>query len=162
MVFVSGDQSQNGKTTQSLYLLSILKRLQGDLNDLYEGLSHVLGIPHHHEVESHQPNIDVKDADTEIIVTLQIPGVRIRDLDVSATSHHVVIAGEKRCEKEAKDLGSYELERDYAYFRRVLELPCEIQKEKVHAVFKSNVLTLTMPKAESLTGSAYQVTIKAD
>lgn len=144
--------------------LSLFQNLHSDINRLFDELSHGFGSlrPDWHDAFSGlKIKVDIKSTANDIVVTAEVPGVEMEDLDIVATPNYVSISGEKRAEKEEKEKGLYRLEREYGYFRRVVPLPCEIEKEKADAVFKNGVLTLTMPKTKGALEEEHKVTVKA-
>ena len=60
----------------------------------------------------------------------------------------MTIKGEKRKEEEIKKENYYRSERSYGSFVRTLELPREVQADKVKANFKNGVLEIRLPKTE--------------
>jgi HSP20 family protein len=60
----------------------------------------------------------------------------------------LTIKGEKKQEEEGKKEGYYRSERSYGSFVRTLELPREVQTDKVKAAFKNGVLEIRLPKTE--------------
>ncbi len=93
--------------------------------------------------------IDVKDQPKEIVLFAEVPGVDMNDVDVAVTAHYVSISGEKKAEKEEFEKGYHRMERNYGYFRRIIPLPCEIDKENVDAVYKNGVLRIELPKTQA-------------
>jgi HSP20 family protein len=53
------------------------------------------------------------------------------------------------------------MERSYGSFQRVIPLLNEIEADKVEAVYKKGVLTVTLPKTAEARKQAHQITIKA-
>jgi HSP20 family protein len=50
--------------------------------------------------------------------------------------------------EEKKEKGFYYIESAYGSFRRELTLPTDVDPEKIDAVCKDGVLSITLPKAE--------------
>ena len=93
------------------------------------------------------PRVDVKETDTALEVTAELPGIREEDVDLTITQNALAIKGEKRVEKEEKKENYYRMERSYGSFSRSIPLPREmVDTEKAEATFKEGVLTITLPK----------------
>lgn len=60
----------------------------------------------------------------------------------------MTIRGEKKLSEEKKEKGFYYMESTYGSFRRELTLPTDVDLEKIDAVCKDGVLSITLPKAE--------------
>ena len=93
-----------------------------------------LGLP---EGTSFSPRVDVEETDGEIRVTAELPGVDEKD-DV------LTLKGEKHEERE--DRGRGWRERSYGSFYRTIQLPSEVDADKVKAGYKKGILTIRLPK----------------
>jgi HSP20 family protein len=91
--------------------------------------------------------MDVVDKGDKYAVSVELPGVRKQDIQVSVEGARVSIAAESRNEREAKD-GERVLhtERFAASYARSFELPVEVTEEGADASFEDGVLRLTLPK----------------
>lgn len=92
------------------------------------------------------PKVDVNETDKHIRVSVELPGMKEKDIDVSLNRDSLMISGEKKQEIEENVQGWYRMERSYGVFRRTIALPCEIDQDKVEAHFKDGVLTVSLPK----------------
>lgn len=104
--------------------------------------------------------MDIRDNDDELIVTAELPGDKLEDIDLTVSPDSLLIQGEKREEQESKEKGQYRLERLYGSFTRQLPLPCEIEQDKVEASFKDGVLKVTMPKSKESMDKNQKVQVK--
>jgi HSP20 family protein len=89
--------------------------------------------------------VDVREEDDAYILSALVPGLKAEDLNIQVHENIVSIEGEFK-EEEASFLMN-ELPR--GAFRRRLQMPSEIDSDKVEARIADGVLTLTLPKAES-------------
>ncbi|MBN1795287.1 MAG: Hsp20/alpha crystallin family protein [Sedimentisphaerales bacterium] len=94
------------------------------------------------------PAMGVADNENEIIVKAEVPGCNAEDIDISVHGNTLAISGEKKHEEEKKEKGYCHIERSYGSFRREVNLPTDVESEKVEAACKNGVLTITLPKAE--------------
>ncbi|MGC8719420.1 MAG: Hsp20/alpha crystallin family protein [Thermodesulforhabdaceae bacterium] len=94
------------------------------------------------------PAFDVSETDEHIIVKADLPGVDVKDIDISIVGNVLTVKGEKKQEKEEKNESYHRIERSYGSFSRSISLPAEVNPEAVEAVYKDGVLKLTIPKAE--------------
>jgi len=105
------------------------------------------------------PVVDVSETDTEVVVKAELPGMDPKDLVVDLTGDVLTISGEKKEEREDKSESHYRLERSFGSFSRSLRIPCEIKDEKVEAKFKDGVLSLRLPKAQSIKKKSIEVKV---
>jgi HSP20 family protein len=93
-----------------------------------------------------KPTLDLSATDKEYTLTVEIPGVDEKDVNLEMVNDTLTVRGEKKQEKEEKDKDYYRVERSYGSFQRVLSLPDDVDQQGVKAVFKRGVLTISMPR----------------
>jgi HSP20 family protein len=106
------------------------------------------------------PRVDVVETDKEIKISVELPGLEEKDIDVGLSQNVLTISGEKRQEKEEKGHNYLRAERSYGSFRRSIPLPAEVDAGKTDAVFRKGVLTVTLPKTVK-EQARKRITIKA-
>lgn len=94
------------------------------------------------------PAFDVSETEKEYVVTGEIPGIDVKDLDVTLLDGRLTIKGEKKQETEEKDENYHRVERHYGSFQRSFLIPENVKKDKLEATYKDGILRLTFPKAE--------------
>jgi HSP20 family protein len=92
------------------------------------------------------PRVDVTETDQEVRITAELPGLEEKDIDVSLSNDILTLKGEKKSEQEDKRENYYRMERSYGSFQRSIQLPQEVDGDKVEATFKNGVLQITLPK----------------
>jgi HSP20 family protein len=76
------------------------------------------------------------------------------------TDHGLTIKGEKKKEEKAGEENYYRSERSFGSFRRSLELPSDVQAEKVKASFRNGILEVRLPKTEAAKAKRIKVAIE--
>lgn len=94
------------------------------------------------------PKLDVSETDSEIHVTVELPGLSEKDIDVELREDRLRIAGEKKDERSTKEHNFHRVERTFGAFERIIPLPAKVKHEGTQARFKDGVLTIVMPKVE--------------
>jgi HSP20 family protein len=95
----------------------------------------------------HPVPIEVTETDDGFIIHAEVPGFSPKELDVSIEPRRITLTG-KRESKEDKKKGKTIYRQQYAdQLFRVVDLPAEINTEKVKATLENGVLALEMPKA---------------
>ncbi|MFP3870600.1 MAG: Hsp20/alpha crystallin family protein [Syntrophobacteria bacterium] len=94
------------------------------------------------------PSFDVSETDSEIIVKVELPGMDVKDIDITLTDGVLTIQGEKKREDEDKKENYHRIERTSGSFCRRISLPVELKNEAIDATYKDGVLTVSLPKAE--------------
>lgn len=106
------------------------------------------------------PAMDVYDSKDNIIVKVDIPGMKKEDIDVSVHGKTLVIKGEKKEARDVKEEGYVRTERFYGSFNRAVTLPAAVDATKVQAGYKNGVLELTLPKKEESKPKQLKVNVK--
>jgi HSP20 family protein len=105
------------------------------------------------------PNVEVSETNNEVEVTAELPGLDEKDVEVQLVNGVLTIRGEKKTETEDKDrLFS---ERFYGHFERRIPID-DIDEDKVTALFKNGVLTVTLPKTATASDKVKRIAIKGE
>ncbi len=94
------------------------------------------------------PSVDLSETNKEYIVRAEIPGVDPKDFDISLNNNVLTIRGERKHEKETKEEDFHRVERVYGTFTRSIQLPGEVNADKVRANYKNGVLEIILPKVK--------------
>ena len=105
------------------------------------------------------PRMDIQDSDDQVLVTAELPGVDIEDVDVTVSGNVLTIKGEKKDEHEEDKGDYYHRERWSGSFQRSMTLPDAVDSENVDAQMKGGVLHITFPKREEV--KPKQIKVKA-
>ncbi|WP_332302827.1 Hsp20/alpha crystallin family protein [Rhizobium sp. GR12] len=105
------------------------------------------------------PSVEISEADKEIKVTAEVPGLEEKDIEVLLNDGVLTLKGEKRSENEDRDRQFSE--RYYGRFERRVPLGVEVDEDKVDASFRNGVLTVTLPKTEKAQSQVKRIAIKS-
>jgi len=121
--------------------------IQGEVNRLFDTfLGHSLSSSP--ATRSWLTAVDMHESKDDLVLTVEVPGVREKDVTVSITGDLLSIKGERRMEDQSKDHQYLHAERVYGQFERLVQLPMAVQADKVKATYRDGVLQITLPKAE--------------
>lgn len=95
-----------------------------------------------------KPALDIQETDKQYKISLEVPGVEEKDIQITLDNDVLMVRGEKRQEQEKNEGGFHRVERSYGSFQRVLNLPDNADQESIKAAFKNGVLTISMDKRE--------------
>jgi HSP20 family protein len=161
------DETKKNGTPATTKHYPVLRSLQEDMNKLFEEFRHGFSFAPSHLFEkfdaetSFHARVDVKDTEKEVVITAELPGVDLKDIEVTMQNDGIAISGEKNVEEEEKDQGYYKMERSYGSFYRLIPLPCAIDREAVNATFKDGVLKVTMPKTAEAIKSEKKISVQS-
>ncbi|MCK4503828.1 MAG: Hsp20/alpha crystallin family protein, partial [Desulfuromonadales bacterium] len=106
------------------------------------------------------PRADISETDAEFCITAEVPGIKREDVKIDIDDHVLSIRGENKQEKEEKGKKFHRIERYYGSFNRSFSLPENVNEDKIEAVFKDGMLTLTIPKTEVKKPKAIEIKAK--
>ena len=92
------------------------------------------------------PKMDLREEEDRFLVSVELPGMDEKDVEVVLSDNVLTIKGEKKAEKEETEKGYAYRERSYGSFRRSIPLHGEVLTDKVEASFEKGVLTVELPK----------------
>lgn len=101
--------------------------------------------------------LDVYQTDKEYVVRATLPGVRSEDVELSVVGQCLSIKAKTQEEKEVSEESWLLKERNFTSFHRSINLPTEVQADKVEATLENGILTITLPKAEAVVPKAIPV-----
>lgn len=108
-----------------------------------------------------QPKVDVAETDKVVEVTVELPGLDEKDVEVTLADGILTLKGEKKDERKEEGKGFYLAERSYGSFQRSIALPQGIDSEKVSAEFNKGVLTVKAPKLPEAQSNVKKIAVKA-
>jgi len=94
------------------------------------------------------PAVDIRETADSLLLVAELPGMTREDVQITLENNVLSIAGERKFEKDVKGESYHRLERTFGTFARSFSLPANVKTDKVEAVFKDGILTVTLPKVE--------------
>jgi HSP20 family protein len=93
------------------------------------------------------PPLNVFNKGDDIVVVTEVPGVRKGDLQIEAKGNTIRIAGTKSV-AYGEQASVHRRERGWGRFDRTIQLPVEIDADRIKAECRDGVLALYLPRAE--------------
>jgi HSP20 family protein len=94
------------------------------------------------------PALDVFDDKDNLVVKVELPGLKKDEINLSLHDGVLTISGERKREHETKDGDAFRSERYFGKFQRSVTLPTAVDSTKVKATYKDGILSVDLPKAE--------------
>ena len=98
------------------------------------------------ECACYVPRTDIYETEQEIILLADMPGVSVKNLDITLEKNVLTILGTNDLPLP-QDFSLEYQEYEPGDYQRSFTLSEEIDREKINATMKNGVLRLTMPKA---------------
>ncbi len=95
-------------------------------------------------------NVDITENKDEYVVTAELPGLKKDDIHISFKEGNLIIEGERKEEKEDKDVNFHRTERRYGKFYRTFNLGNRVKVDAIDASYKDGILKVHLPKVEEV------------
>lgn len=92
------------------------------------------------------PKSDALSASDAYEISIELPGVKPEDVDISIVDNSLSVRGEKRSEREEEGVTYFFSEREYGAFQRTFRLPPDSDSNKIDASFVDGVVKITIPR----------------
>jgi len=106
------------------------------------------------------PVIDLEEDNENFLVKAELPGLKKEDIKISVRGNLLTITGERKQEAETKNKTYHRVERFYGKFSRTITLPSDVDADKVKANYKDGLLTITLPKPETMKPKEIEIEVK--
>ena len=115
--------------------------LRHDLNRLFGAYEQTLASPY-----AEERGAEVRDTGSELVITVDLPGVSKKNIDLSISGENVFIKA-TRPAAAPEGYTAHRRERSSYTFEHSFKLPAPVEATKAEAVLQDGVLTLTLPKS---------------
>jgi len=96
------------------------------------------------------PAVDIKEETGQYVINVDLPGIDPKNVDISVEGGYLTLSGEKTREVTEESAGYTKTERSVGKFERSFKLPETADVERISANGKHGVLTIVVPKKESV------------
>jgi HSP20 family protein len=130
--------------------------LQRDLNRVFEDFWGRFDAPFG-SLTGGGPRTDISETDAAMLVSVDLPGLDEKDVEVNVTDDMLTIRGER---EEKTGSGGF-TSQSRRSFHRMIPVPPGVDPEKAEAEFKRGVLTVTLPKTEEAKARVKRIAVKS-
>lgn len=92
------------------------------------------------------PSLNYWNKEDEALLEVEMPGVGPGDFELTVADDVVTIAGERKDPHEKENATAHRQERSFGKFSRTIQLPFEVESDKVTARYEHGVLHVTLPR----------------
>jgi len=92
------------------------------------------------------PRLDLEETEKDYKLSVELPGVDEKDIDLKVEEDRLVISGSKKLEREEKKSNFHRIERISGSFHREMVLPPDADRETIGAHYDKGVLHVTITK----------------
>lgn len=106
------------------------------------------------------PAVDLCESAECITVSVELPGVRAEQVEVTLTNQELRVRGRKRKGAPRGVTSHLCSERSFGRFARTIPLRWPVRKTGSTAVLRDGVLTIRLPKLEDRRGAEHRIEVK--
>ena len=93
-----------------------------------------------------RPSTDVFETEKEVIVLLEIAGMKQRDFSITLSDEILTLKGERKEKAEPSRIGYRNKEINFGMFERNIYLPENLDPDDISAAYKEGFLEITIKK----------------
>ena len=140
-----------------------LRSAQDEMAQMSPVLAHALGLHGQQQgsgratTTAWAPALDISERKDAYLVTVELPGVKADDLQITLEDGLLTIQGERHVANDSSEQQFHRVERRYGAFRRSITLPAQVIAEGIEATAEDGVLQIVVPKMEEATPKRIQV-----
>lgn len=123
--------------------LSDLAALEQQLTQMVKGVS---GFSVEQSNATWSPPVDIYETPTSFVLTAEVPGVSLAELDVKVVDDTLILRGARRWDREAHGENFHRLESAYGNFERTFKLSQQIDAGSITAELQRGLLKVVLPK----------------
>lgn len=97
-----------------------------------------------------RPVADISESKKEYVIKAELPEVEKKDLNVTVENGRVTICGDRKMEKEEKEVTQHRVESFYGAFSRTFALPEDVVEKAISAAVRNGVLKVHLPKLKTV------------
>lgn len=107
-----------------------------------------------------RPPADVYQTAADVVVVLEVPGLRNDDVDVQIEGRRLAVRGHRRDRRGADERRVYSaMEIPFGSFERLIVLPADVDAEAASASYRDGLLQIMLPKRPREPGRRVRVII---
>ena len=135
-----------------------MARIQSEINRLFDNL---LDLGQKDEVGSWMPNADIIETNSDLLLSVEVPGVKPDRLELAVHGGNLIIRGQKDRPQVAGRAEFHVAERGFGTFRRVIHLGVPVNTRQDKAVLNNGLLRISFPKVPNRRGEEVPIEVHA-
>lgn len=107
-----------------------------------------------------RPPTDVYETDKEVVVLLEIAGMKQKDFSITLSDEILTVKGERNERAEPSRIGYRNKEINFGMFERNIYLPENLDPDDINALYKEGFLEITIKKKKGKKVKAKEIKIE--
>ncbi|MCJ7577321.1 MAG: Hsp20/alpha crystallin family protein [candidate division Zixibacteria bacterium] len=139
-----------------------VRRIQEEMDLLFDYFYKIRRSPVLTAKRLWRPPTDVFETENQVVVLVEIAGMKKKDLNVTLTDNVLVIRGDRQEKALAHRTFYRNMEINYGMFERNIYLPESIDPDSVRAEYKDGYLEIRLDKKEGGRSKAKEIKIEIE
>ena len=135
-----------------------ISRIQSEINRLFDNLLELKSSGSEGTGEW-LPSADVYETPEELVVKFEVPGVLLKDLNLTINGNNLILRGEKKRTETAKGAKYHSMERPFGKFKRVVHISSPVNTHKAITELSDGVLKVSFPRVPNRRGEEMPIRI---
>jgi HSP20 family protein len=140
--------------------LKDLVGIQERMNKLFESALVRTNFDTEGGVGAWTPVADVYETPTQVVFSLELPGLSLGDIDLKLEDDDLIVHGERKMQREEAGEQFHRVERSYGKFARRFRLPSHVDRDSVEATYRDGVVTVALSKRDGASKKPIRVSIR--
>jgi len=150
-------QKRFNRLMQDLGLTDLESKYMDEMQKIQQRMSEIMAESDVGESDVMVPLADVKETDDSVVVSMDLPGVDKKDVEISVTDDELRVSAKRQVETGIDEKRYHKRERCHSRFERTVKMPVAVKKVEAKAKLADGVLEITLPK--ELVTSRKRITI---
>jgi HSP20 family protein len=112
------------------------------------------------EAKSRTAPVDVFEKGDTLTIKVELPGMKLEDIDVYVTEDALTIKGERKPESAIKEEDYFRNEITYGNYYRSIDLPFSVDTKSIEAIYEEGILIITLQRAAGSKPKRVNVQVK--
>jgi HSP20 family protein len=121
------------------------ERLEEQMRRMMDNLFGPVSPPLVSSTPRFRPAVDVYETPDELVLRMELAGVRQEELSLTLNRQELTISGQRRFATSATVQRFLQLEIDYGRFERTFKIPQSIEESQVRAEYNNGLLEVHLP-----------------
>ncbi len=137
-----------------------------DMRELQSEIDRLIDLPlnlprlYYAENKFKYPPLNLREDNNNLYLDVSLPGVDKDNIRINIKNQILSISGQKSSPAKVEPKNYHRRERIIGNFIRAVELPMEVEVNKVSADYENGILSITLPKTEGAKPKIIEVKVK--
>ncbi len=106
-----------------------------------------------------EPPVDVYETRTEVVVSLEMAGLRDEQIEVIVEGRMLIVRGSRKALTGPAERAYHLMEIGHGPFQREIHLPSDVNPEELRHVYKDGILRFSLPKGKAARGRQLRIVV---